>query len=169
MTATPSHDWLTSSQSESHITTDGQSASQSWCQAQSGAQDQIFVTVTHLRFCRCGAPSLTRGRVCHLSRRTQSQSCFTTGGLPPISSSWRQDSWDSLPEFYYFLHLNPYGHNPCVTSPLTRGCIRPLWICLAFVKCTCRTYSMILKILPFTVYTVLCRFRLCNADHAYLI
>jgi hypothetical protein len=37
-------------QSQSHITTDSQSASQSWCQAPSGAQDQIFVTVRHLRF-----------------------------------------------------------------------------------------------------------------------
>jgi hypothetical protein len=31
-------------QSQSHIMTDGQSASQSWCQAPSGAKDQIFVT-----------------------------------------------------------------------------------------------------------------------------
>jgi hypothetical protein len=32
----------------------------------SGAQDQIFVTVRQLRVCWCGAPSLTRGRVCCL-------------------------------------------------------------------------------------------------------
>jgi hypothetical protein len=30
----------------------------------SGAQDQIFITVRELRVCSCGAPSLTRGRVC---------------------------------------------------------------------------------------------------------
>jgi hypothetical protein len=53
---------------QSHITTDGQSASQPWCQAPSGAQGQIFVTVRHLRVCRCGSLFLTRGRVCHLSR-----------------------------------------------------------------------------------------------------
>jgi hypothetical protein len=58
-------DWLPS---QSHVMTDGQSPSQSWCQAPSGAQDQIVVTVRHLQFCRCGASSLTRGRVCHLSR-----------------------------------------------------------------------------------------------------
>jgi hypothetical protein len=54
-----------------------------------------------------------------------------------------------------FLQLNPYGHNPGVTSSLTREWVCLLWICLAFVKCTCRTYSMILvlKILPFTIYT----------------
>jgi xanthosine utilization system XapX-like protein len=34
--------------------TDSQSASQSWCQALSGAQDQIFVTVRQLWFCQCG-------------------------------------------------------------------------------------------------------------------
>jgi hypothetical protein len=59
---------LRSSQSQCHVTTDGQLASQSWCQAPSGAQDQIFVTVRHLLFCRCGALPLTTGRVCHLSR-----------------------------------------------------------------------------------------------------
>jgi hypothetical protein len=44
-----------------------QSVSQSWCQAESGAHDQIFITVWELRSCYCGAPSLTRGRVCLLS------------------------------------------------------------------------------------------------------
>jgi hypothetical protein len=61
-------DSLGPSRTQRHVTTDGQSASQSWCQAPSGAQDQGFVTVRHLRFCRCGAPSLTGGQVCHLSR-----------------------------------------------------------------------------------------------------
>jgi hypothetical protein len=32
----------------------------------SGAYDQIFITVRQLRVCWCGAPSLTRGRVCRL-------------------------------------------------------------------------------------------------------
>jgi hypothetical protein len=56
------------SQIHSQVTIDGQSASQFWCQAPSEAQDQIFVNVRQLRFCQCGAPSLTRGRVCHLVR-----------------------------------------------------------------------------------------------------
>jgi hypothetical protein len=36
-----------------------------WCRPPppSGAHDQIFFTVWHLRSCFCGAPSLTRGRV----------------------------------------------------------------------------------------------------------
>jgi hypothetical protein len=49
-------------QSQSHVTTDGQSTSQSWCQAPSGGQYQIFDTVRQLRFRRCGAPSLLRGQ-----------------------------------------------------------------------------------------------------------
>jgi hypothetical protein len=32
----------------------------------------------------------------------QSRSYFTTRSLPPISSSWRQASWDSRPEFFFF-------------------------------------------------------------------
>jgi hypothetical protein len=52
--------------SRSHIATDGQSVSKSWCRAPPGAHDQIFITVWHLRSCFCEAPSLTRGRVCLL-------------------------------------------------------------------------------------------------------
>jgi hypothetical protein len=66
MTAIPSHSRLTKkSKSHIYVTTDGVSASLSWCEAPSGAQGQIFVNVRQLRFLR-GAPSLTRGRVCHL-------------------------------------------------------------------------------------------------------
>jgi hypothetical protein len=53
---------------QSHITTDGQSISQSWCQAPSGAQAKIFVIVRYLPLCRCGTPPLTRGRICHFLR-----------------------------------------------------------------------------------------------------
>jgi hypothetical protein len=55
-------DWT----SQSHIATDGQPVIKSWCRAPSGAHDQILITVWQLRSCFCGAPSLTRGRVCHL-------------------------------------------------------------------------------------------------------
>jgi hypothetical protein len=34
------------------------------------------------------------------SNSSQSQSHFTTGGLPPISSSWRRAPWESQPEFF---------------------------------------------------------------------
>jgi hypothetical protein len=52
--------------SRSYVTTDGQSASLSRCQAPSGPQDQIYVTFKQLRVCWCGVPSLTGGRVCRL-------------------------------------------------------------------------------------------------------
>jgi hypothetical protein len=52
--------------SQSHIATDGQSVSKSWCRVPSGAHGQIFIAVWQLRSCFCGAPSLTRGRVCLL-------------------------------------------------------------------------------------------------------
>jgi hypothetical protein len=58
---------LIQSQSQSYIATDGQSVSQSWCRAQSGSHDQIFIIVWELWSCYCGEPSLTRGRVCLLS------------------------------------------------------------------------------------------------------
>jgi hypothetical protein len=57
---------VNSSQSQSHIATDGRSVSKSLCRAPSGAHDQIFITVWQLRSCFCGASSLTRGRVCVL-------------------------------------------------------------------------------------------------------
>jgi hypothetical protein len=47
---------------------------------------------------------------------SQSQSHFTTGGLPPISSSWRQAPWD--------LRQDTCGYSPYVTSSLTRE-----WVC----------------------------------------
>jgi hypothetical protein len=43
--------------------------------------------------------------------QSQSQSCFTTGGLPPISLSWRQPPWDSRPVTFLF-QLNTCGHSP---------------------------------------------------------
>jgi hypothetical protein len=54
------------SQSQSHIATDGQSISKSWCLAPSRAHDQVFITVWLLRSCFYGAPFLTRERVCLL-------------------------------------------------------------------------------------------------------
>jgi hypothetical protein len=72
---------------QSYVTTDGQSASQSWCQAPSGAQDQILITVRQLRVCRCGAPSLMR-----------------TGLSFKISAGPRQRShfWVRVPQDSYF-------------------------------------------------------------------
>jgi hypothetical protein len=83
--------------------------------------------------------------------QSQSQSYFTTGGLPQLSS-WCQAPWSSRPDFL-LLQLNPYGHNPYITPFLTRGWVCLLWRVLAFVKCGYRTYNILLKILPFPLYT----------------
>jgi hypothetical protein len=70
-------------QSQSHIETGGRSVSQSVClgvEPKSGTFDQRFF----LRYCLVffGAPSLTRGRVCHVSvfviEVYNSQPLFTT-------------------------------------------------------------------------------------------
>jgi hypothetical protein len=69
---------------------------------------------------------------------------FTTGGLLPVSSSWRQAPWDSRPEIFF--QLNPCGHSPYVTSSLWREVgflsYEYAW---PFVKCMYHTYSMLLK------------------------
>jgi hypothetical protein len=54
------------SSSSCYFVTDGQSAKLSWCRSPSEAHDQIFITAVHLRSSCCGAPYLTRGRVCNL-------------------------------------------------------------------------------------------------------
>jgi hypothetical protein len=53
------------SESKSHC--DWRSVSLSWRRAPAGAHDQMFLLVWKLLSCPCGASSLTRGWVCHLS------------------------------------------------------------------------------------------------------
>jgi hypothetical protein len=48
-----------------------------------GAQHQICVTVIHVRVCRCGAPSLTRGRVCRLKLPLSLASAVILGSESP--------------------------------------------------------------------------------------
>jgi hypothetical protein len=63
----------------------------------------------------------------HLSSQSstldcQNQSYFTTGGLPPISASWRQAPWYSTSNFIF--QLNTCSYTRYVTSSMTRG-----WVC----------------------------------------
>jgi hypothetical protein len=99
-------------------------------------------------------PPVTRFPIRRLLRLAglQSQRYFTTGGLSPISSSWRQAPWDLRPEIFFF-KLSPCGNSPYVKSSLTRRWVCFLWIWWPFVKRTHRTYSTLLKILPFALYT----------------
>jgi hypothetical protein len=57
----------------------------------------------------------------------QRQSYFTTGDLPPISSSWCQalETHDQS----FFFQLKPCGNSPYVTSSLTRR-----WVCLVRIS-----------------------------------
>jgi hypothetical protein len=48
------------SQSQSYVTTDGQSTSLSWCKSPTWGSRQNFITVRQLRVCWCGGPSLTK-------------------------------------------------------------------------------------------------------------
>jgi hypothetical protein len=50
-------------------------------------------------------------------RQSQRQTYFTTGGLPPINSSWGQAPLGSRPEIFSIEFLL---HSPHVTSSLTR-------------------------------------------------
>jgi hypothetical protein len=54
---------------QSYITSDGRSVSKSWCRAQSGTFDQryIYIFFESYSLVLFGAPSMTRGQVCHLS------------------------------------------------------------------------------------------------------
>jgi hypothetical protein len=58
-------------QSQNYLTTDGQAASLSWCQATIRASDQVFflleIFIRQLQVSYFVAPSLTRGRVCNLA------------------------------------------------------------------------------------------------------
>jgi hypothetical protein len=63
---------------------------------------------------------------------SQSQSHFTTGGLPPISSSWPQAPWDSRRAFFF--QLNTCFHSPYVTFSLTRGWVCSIQLLLAFAS-----------------------------------
>jgi hypothetical protein len=66
------------------------------------------------------------------SKSKSKSSYFTTGGLSPISSSWRQVPRGSRPDFFF--QLNPCGHSLYVTSSLTRRWVRLLRICFTFCQ-----------------------------------
>jgi hypothetical protein len=70
-----------------------------------------------------------------------------------ISSSWGQDPWGSRPEIFFFLETEPlWSQSKCNILSAEDGFVsyEYAW---PFVKCTCRTYGTILKILPYALYT----------------
>jgi hypothetical protein len=104
---------------------------------------------------------LTTSCECPLVTNSHSYSYFMTGSL-----SCCQASWGSWPEVFFF-RLNASGHGPYVISFLTRGWFVPCGYAWPFVKCMYYPYSMLLKILPFALYTSPLSVRLCKADHVF--
>jgi hypothetical protein len=78
----------------------------------------------------------------------ETESYFTTGGLQPISSSWRQAHWDPRPVFFL---LNTCCYSPYVTSSLTRGWVCRLQLLLAIASAvihgsgSCGTHHILLS------------------------
>jgi hypothetical protein len=128
--------------------------------------DQHLYSLLDMRVCRNEDSFLAEGESVFICSRSQSQSqgYFTTGGLPLISSSCRQDPL--RPTTRMFFKLNPCSHSPYVTSSLTRRWVCLLWRGFAFVKCTYRTYSVLLKFLPLALYTSPLSVRLCKEDQS---
>jgi hypothetical protein len=77
-----------STQSQSHIATDGQSISRCWCRA-----PEIFITFWQLRSCFCGAPSLRGGGFEYLQRspvrlRRRRKGNPVPGGITGLPFCW---------------------------------------------------------------------------------
>jgi hypothetical protein len=103
----------------------------------SGAYDQIFITVRHLRVCSYGAPSLTRGRICLLqlllSSPAQAFSGPSPAGLMTLFYSLRFETpptWRARSPYLYPPGTGWSGYTPrhwvylhglvWVDSPLSR-------------------------------------------------
>jgi hypothetical protein len=87
----PRIEFESESESESYVTTDGQSASLSWYKAPIwGLRPDFFIAVGQLRLCWYGALSLTRGRVCRLQLLLVLDSAIILRSESP---------WDSRPYF----------------------------------------------------------------------
>jgi hypothetical protein len=70
-----------------------------------------------------------------------SQSYFTTGGLPPISSSWRHALWNSRHSNLIF-QLNAWGYIPNVASSMTRELVCHVQLLLALVSAIFSSLSL---------------------------
>jgi hypothetical protein len=75
--------WASRVESESYVTTDGQSASLSWNKVPIWGLRTDFYTVRQLRVCWCGEFSLTRERVCHLRLLLALDSAVILGSESP--------------------------------------------------------------------------------------
>jgi hypothetical protein len=105
------------SQSQSYLTTDSQSASLSWCQATIRTRDQFFflleIFLSQLRICYFMAPSLTRGWVCNLLLLLGNVSAVPLG-------SESHGTQDHILLSKFFRHPNMEGQVSVFISPRDR-------------------------------------------------
>jgi hypothetical protein len=95
-----------------------------------------------------------------------SQNYFTTGGLPPDSSSWRQAPWGSRSEIVF--QLKPCGHSPYVTSSLTRRWGSLMNMLALYSSALIAHVARYWKFFLLYYMQVPCQYRLRRADHVYL-
>jgi hypothetical protein len=106
------------SQSQSHITTESQSASPSWCQAPIWDPRPIFflleIVFRPLRVCYFVAPSLTRGWVCNLL-------LLLVLGSAVLLESEFSGTQDHILLSQFLRLTQPGGPNPCIYIPQEQG------------------------------------------------
>jgi hypothetical protein len=104
-------------------------------------------------FCNCQFRrlySLLSTTILYSSSKTKPKSdSFSNYGLPPICSFWSTALWYSREEAFFQLIF--CGNSPYITFSLTKRWAYSYEYACRFVKCTFRTYSMLSKILCFTV------------------
>jgi hypothetical protein len=88
---------------------------------------EVFISQPSFFLHNCPADSQL-----NFQSQIQSQSHFTTGGLPPISSSRRQAPLRLTTSIFF--RLNTCVHRPYVTSSLTRGRVCHLHFLLALTS-----------------------------------
>jgi hypothetical protein len=107
--------------SQSHVATDGQSVSTSWCRAPSGAHDQILITLWQLLSCFMGRPLWQEDGsvfcICYWSLPAQSFLGPSSFGLATIFYCLRFET--SLFVAYY----DSQGHSGGIRSRLHTGII----------------------------------------------
>jgi hypothetical protein len=104
---------------------------------------------------RLWEPSVSCSSKLKLLSSSQSQSYFTTGGLPPISSSWRQAHWDSRPDIIFQLN------RCCLCSSHEKICLSLMnmlglssSVRIAHIACYWKIFLLVkVKLFPFALYT----------------
>jgi hypothetical protein len=101
-----------------------------------------------------------------LQSQNKSQSYFMTGSLLPISLSWRQAPWDSQPEFFSTEPLRSLSLcNILSDEKMGLSIMNMLGLSLSVHIAHIACYW---KFLFLHYIQLLCQYRLCRADHAYL-